>query len=110
MTVASTLLSAATLFTFASSVTATASTPGVVGFEFTKSKVLARDFPHLARRQSGTVQAALENALVLYAINVCLASVPPWMVIIQTQALFFTCLSTSVALERPLHFMLMGYG
>jgi Eukaryotic aspartyl protease len=68
----STLLAATALFTFAPSVTATASTPGVVGFEFTKSKVLARDFPHLARRQSNTVQAGLDNALVLYAINVSL--------------------------------------
>lgn len=72
MTLPSTLLAATTFFAFASSVAASPSTPGVVGFEFTKSRVRARDFPHLARRQSGTVQAALENALVLYAINVSL--------------------------------------
>jgi hypothetical protein len=60
-----TLLVAATLSAFA-----TASTPGVIGLEFTKSRVLARDHPHLARRQSGTVYAALDNYIVLYGINV----------------------------------------
>ena len=60
-----TILAATTLF-----VAATASTSGVVGLDFTKSKALARDFPHLTRRQSGTVLAALDNVIVLYAINV----------------------------------------
>jgi hypothetical protein len=69
----STLLVAAALSAFVTS--ATASTPGVVGFEFTKSRVLARDHPQLARRQSGTVYAALDNYLVLYGINVRLPSV-----------------------------------
>jgi hypothetical protein len=63
-----TLLVAATLSAFVTF--ATASTPGVIGLEFTKSRVLARDHPHLARRQSGTVYAALDNYIVLYGINV----------------------------------------
>lgn len=69
----STLLVAATLSAFVTS--AAASTPGVVGFEFTKSRVLARDHPQLARRQSDTVYAALDNYLILYGINVRLPSV-----------------------------------
>jgi hypothetical protein len=69
----STLLVAATLSAFVTS--AAASTPGVVGFEFTKSRVLARDHPQLARRQSGTVYAALDNYLILYGINVRLPPV-----------------------------------
>jgi hypothetical protein len=69
----STLLVAATLSAFVTS--AAASTPGVVGFEFTKSRVLARDHPQLARRQSNTVYAALDNYLILYGINVRLPSV-----------------------------------
>ncbi|KAK5454321.1 hypothetical protein LTS15_006321 [Exophiala xenobiotica] len=45
-------------------------TPGVVGFNFEKRRVDAREAPHLARRQSNTVTAALTNEILLYFINV----------------------------------------
>ncbi|KAJ9637937.1 uncharacterized protein PV06_04520 [Exophiala oligosperma] len=45
-------------------------TPGVVGFNFEKRRINAQEAPHLARRQSNTVTAALTNEILLYFINV----------------------------------------
>ena len=51
--------------------------PNTVGFSFNKRRVDAKDAPHLARRQtSGTVQAGLNNELVLYLINVTVGTPP----------------------------------
>ena len=51
--------------------------PNTVGFSFSKRKVDAREAPHLARRQTkGTVQAGLDNGIVLYLINVTVGTPP----------------------------------
>ncbi len=51
--------------------------PNTVGFSFSKRHVDARKAAHLARRQAkGTVQAGLDNALVLYLINVTVGTPP----------------------------------
>ena len=51
--------------------------PGTIGFQFEKKRVSAQDAPHmLARRQSGTISAALENEILLYFIN-CTVGTPP---------------------------------
>ena len=62
-----TILGAGAIATLA---TVAIANPGVVGFNFEKQRVAARDYPHLNRRQSKTVQADLGNELLLYFINV----------------------------------------
>lgn len=44
--------------------------PGVVGFNFEKRRVDASTAPHLSKRQSKTVTAAVANEVQLYFINV----------------------------------------
>ncbi|EHY58348.1 hypothetical protein HRR83_007287 [Exophiala dermatitidis] len=64
------VLGAAWLLSSVSSVVGTAA-PGTVGYTFEKRRVKAQDYPHLARRQSSkTVQASLDNEILLYLINV----------------------------------------
>lgn len=70
-------LLAATAFLSSFAPTLAVPEPNTVGFSFSKRHVDAREAPHLTRRQTkGTVQAGLDNELVLYLINVTVGTPP----------------------------------